>query len=922
MSTGIKKDLYAGKPGSPVTHPAHDVLRSEQRPLDAIFAPKSVAVIGATEKPGSVGRNLLRNLITSPFGGTVFPIHPARPSVLGIKAYPNIATVPESVDMAVIATPAPTVPGIIRECGQAGVQGAIIISAGFKEIGSEGAELERQVLEEARRARMRLIGPNCFGVMMPLSGMNATFSTETARPGTVGFVSQSGALCAAVLDWSLREMVGFSAFVSVGSMLDIGWGDLIYYLGDDPKTTCIMIYMESIGDARSFLSAAREVAMTKPIIVIKAGRTEAAARAAASHTGSLTGSDEVLHAAFRRCGVLRVNTISDLFYMSEVLAKQPRPLGPRMAIVTNAGGPGVLASDFLMAEGGELAELSQETIDALSEFLSPHWSHADPVDTIGDADAERYVRAVEVVAHDPNCDAVLALLAPQGMADPAATAEKLKSRTPFDHKPLLASWMGGTSANLGESILNQANIPCFPYPETAIRMFNYMWRYSYNLRGLYETPILSAGAEGASGRALAETIIRGAHQRHRTLLTEAESKQLLAAYGIPTVETHTAASEDAAVEIADKIGYPVVLKLSSETITHKTDVGGVQLNLADAAAVRRAWDAIRTSVAASVGPEHFHGVTVQPMVKLDGYELIIGSSIDPQFGPVLLFGTGGQLVEVFRDRALALPPLNTTLARRMMEQTRIFKALTGVRGRRAVDLPALEELLVRFSHLVVEQPWIKEIDINPLLASHERLLALDARIVIHPPDLSEDQLPHPAVRPYPAQYTGDWTLKNGEHVVIRPIRPEDEPLMAQFHKTLSDRSVYLRYFNALKLSQRIAHDRLVRICFIDYDREMALVALRGDAPEAQEIIAVGRLSRLHGVNEAEYAVLVGDQWQRQGLGTELLRRMLDIARREKIARVVGSFLEENYEMQGISKKLGMKLARSMDEPLVRAFIDL
>ena len=923
MSTGIKKELSASKPGGAVTHPAHDVLRSEQKPLDALFAPQSVAVIGATEKAGSVGRNILRNLITSPFGGTVFPIHPSRPSVLGIKAYANIAAVPEAAELAVIATPAPTVPGIIKECAQAGVRGAIIISAGFRETGPEGVELEQQVLAEARRARMRIIGPNCFGVMMPLSGMNATFSTETARPGSVGFVSQSGALCAAVLDWSLRETVGFSAFVSVGSMLDVGWGDLIYYLGDDPRTSCIMMYMESIGDARSFLSAAREVAMTKPIIVIKAGRTEAAARAAASHTGSLTGSDEVLHAAFRRCGVLRVNTISDLFHMAEVLAKQPRPRGPRLAIVTNAGGPGVLASDFLMAEGGELAELSAETIAALDQFLSPHWSHANPVDTIGDADATRYVKAVETVGKDPNCDAVLAILVPQGMAEPGEAAEKLKSGATGWSKPLLASWMGGTSADLGESILSRAHIPCFPFPETAIRMFNYMWRYSYNLRGLYETPVLSAGAEGAPGREAAEKIIQGVRQRHRTLLTEAESKQLLAAYGIATIETQIAPSEDAAVELAEKIGYPVVLKLHSETITHKTDVGGVQLNLHDAGEVRRAWHAIRTSVGEQAGPEHFQGVTVQPMVKLEGYELILGSSIDPQFGPVLLFGAGGQLVEVFEDRALALPPLNTTLAHRMMEQTRIFKALKGVRGRKPVNLAALEELLVRFSQLVVEQRWIKEIDVNPLLASPERLLALDARVVVHGPQMSEDLLPHSAVRPYPAQYVADWTMKSGERVAIRPIRPEDEPLMVQFHQTLSERSVYLRYFNALKLSQRIAHDRLMRICFIDYDREMALVAVRTDpTTAAQEILGVGRLSRLHGINEAEYAVLVGDQWQRQGLGTELLRRMLEIARQEKIARVVGSFLEENYEMQSVSKKLGMKLVRALDEPLVRAFIDL
>ena len=906
-----------------MTHPAHDVLRSEQKPLDSLFAPHTVAVIGATEKAGSVGRNILRNLVTSPFGGTVFPIHPSRPNVLGIKAYPNISAVPEAVELAVIATPAATVPAIVKECAQTGVRSAIIISAGFRETGPEGLELEQQVLAEARRGRMRIIGPNCFGVMMPLSGMNATFSTEIARPGSVGFVSQSGALCAAVLDWSLHQRVGFSAFVSVGSMLDVGWGDLIYALGDDPRTSCIMMYMETVGDARSFLSAAREVARTKPIIVIKAGRTEAAARAAASHTGALTGSDQVLHAAFRRCGVLRVNTISDLFHMAELLAKQPRPRGPRLAIVTNAGGPGVLAADFLMADGGELAELSAETIETLNQFLPAHWSHANPVDTIGDADASRYVKAVEAVGKDSRNDGVLAILVPQGMADPGETAEKLVAHVGGWSKPLLASWMGGPSAALGESILGRANVPCFPFPETAIRMFNYMRRYSYNLRGLYETPMLLAGAEGAPDRVAAETIIQSARSRRRTLLTEAESKQLLAAYGIATIETRIASSEEEAVEVARKLGYPVVLKLHSQTITHKTEVGGVELNLHDDAEVRRAWHAIRNAVSEKAAPEHFEGVTVQPMVALEGYELILGSSIDSQFGPVLLFGAGGQLVEVIEDRALALPPLNTTLARRMIEQTRIFKALKGVRGRKPVDLTALEELLVRFSQLVVEQRWIKEIDINPLLASSERLLALDARVIVHGPEMTEDLLPRSAVRAYPAQYVWEWTLKNGQRVAIRPIRPEDEPLMVKFHQTLSERSVYLRYFNALKLSQRVAHDRLMRICFIDYDREMALVAVRTDETTGtQEILAVGRLSRLHGINEAEFAVLVTDQWQRQGLGTELLRRILEIARQERIARVLGSFLEENFEMQSISKKLGMKLVRATDEALVKAFIDL
>ncbi|HEV2691097.1 MAG TPA: acetate--CoA ligase family protein, partial [Bryobacteraceae bacterium] len=594
------------------------------------------------------------------------------------------------MDLAVVVTPATTVPGIIGECIEAGVRGAIVISAGFKEHGEQGKELERQILERLRGSRMRLVGPNCLGVMNPISGLNATFAANIARPGNVAFISQSGALCTAILDWCQQEMVGFSAFVSVGSMLDVGWGDLIDYLGNHSRTRSIVMYMESVGDARSFLSAAREVSLNKPVIVIKGGRTEAAAEAAASHTGSLTGSDEVLQAAFRRCGVLRVSTIAELFYMAEVLAKQPRPRGPRLAIVTNAGGPGVLAADSVIANGGQLAELVAESMEALNQLLPPHWSHSNPIDILGDALPDKYAKVVDTAVHDANVDGLLAIICPQGMSDPTLTAERLKAYANGTGRPVLASWMGGPEVAAGVDILNRAGVPTFPFPDTAAKVFCYMWRYSYNLRGLYETPVLRANSEEGPDRELVENIVQRARQAGRTILTEVESKQLLAAYGIPTVHTVTANTEADAVEQAGNIGYPVVLKLFSETITHKTDVGGVQLNLGDADAVRAAYRRIERSVREKAGAEHFLGVTVQPMVKLDGYEVIVGSSVDPQFGPVLLFGAGGQLVEVFKDRALSLPPLNTTLARRMLEQTKVFEALQGVRGRKAVDLAALE----------------------------------------------------------------------------------------------------------------------------------------------------------------------------------------------------------------------------------------
>src|SRR5512136_1256400 len=545
------------KPVTPGIDPVHDYLHYEGQPRDAIFAPKSVAVIGATENPGSVGRTLLWNLISSPFGGTVYPVNPKRPSILGIKAYPSIKDVPEVVDLAVVVTPSTTIPAIISDCADIGVKGAVVISAGFKETGPAGVELERQLLAHARRGNLRVVGPNCLGVMCPVSGLNATFATTIARRGKVGFISQSGALCTAVLDWSLQENVGFSAFVSIGSMLDVDWGDLIYYMGDDPHTESIVIYMETIGNARSFISAAREVAHTKPIIVIKPGRTAGAAKAAASHTGSLTGSDEVLEVAFRRSGALRVDKISELFYMAEVLGKQPRPKGPRLTILTNAGGPGVLATDALIQDGGELTEVSPGAMDDFNALLPVAWSHNNPVDILGDASPSRYARALEIAARDQNSDGMLVILTPQAMTDPTETAEELVKYVQSFDKPVLASWMGGKDVAAGEAVLNRANIPTFPYPDTAARMFDYMVRYSENQHLLYETPGLGNGI-GAPDFDRAAQLIQTVRDSGRTILTEYESKQLLAAYGIPTVDTRIASTEEEAVASAEAIGYPVV----------------------------------------------------------------------------------------------------------------------------------------------------------------------------------------------------------------------------------------------------------------------------------------------------------------------------------------------------------------------------
>ena len=692
--------------------------------LHAMFAPRSVAVVGATDRGGSVGRSVFENLLSFP--GEVFAVNAKHSTVLGRRAWPSLAAIGSPVDLAVIATPASTVMGIVRDCVACGVKAAVIISAGFKETGAEGARLEHEVLAEARRNGLRIVGPNCLGVMAPHSGLNATFASAMAQPGKVAFLSQSGALCTAILDWSFRQNVGFSAFVSVGSMLDVGWGDLIRHFGDDPHTSSIVMYMESVGDAEGFMEAARLVAGRKPIVVIKVGRTAEAARAAASHTGAMTGSDAVLDAAFERAGVLRVDTIEELFDMAEVLSKQPLPSGPRLAIVTNAGGPGALAADALVRGGATLSVLDQTTVDGLNEHLPSHWSHANPVDVLGDADAQRYAAALSAVAADPNTDGLLTILTPQAMTDPLATAQALADVGVTIAKPVLASWMGGDSVTASRHVLNAAGIPTYDYPDEAAKAFQFMWQRHERLKLLAETNRLACAERNAMTAAVHR--IAELQSEGRTLLTEIEAKSVLEAAGIPVVPTRFARSADDAVAYAEAIGFPVVLKLQSATITHKTDVGGVCLNLADADSVRSAWDRIK----AAVPPEAFDGVTVQPMVRERGIELIVGMSTDSQFGPVLLFGAGGVWVEMLQDRVLALPPLSSKLALDRIQQTRIYKALKGMRSQTPADLNAIADVLIKLGDLALACPAIVEMDINPLRALPTGAQALDARMVLRP----------------------------------------------------------------------------------------------------------------------------------------------------------------------------------------------
>lgn len=890
--------------------------------LDAIFAPRSIAVIGASDKPKSVGQSLLRNLADSPV--PVYAVNPKHAELGGRPCYPDIAAVPRSVDLALIATPAPTVPQVIQDCLAHGVRGAIIVSAGFRESGPEGLHLEQEVLSHIRGGKMRVIGPNCLGAIMPHRSLNASFASSQAIPGRLAFLSQSGALCTAVLDWSLRERVGFSAFVSAGSMADVNWGDLIYYFGDDPHTQSIICYMESVGDARSFMSAAREVARVKPIIVLKVGRTEAAARAAASHTGAMTGSDAILDAAFRRAGVLRVSSLAELFDMAEVLAKQPAPLGPQLAFVTNAGGAGALATDALVTAQGSLADLSPDTIQKLNSVLPPHWSHANPVDLLGDASPDSYAQAIGVVGNDPGVHGMCVVLTPQAMTDATGTAQAVASwKRPYQ-MPLLASWMGGDAVQAGKDILSAAGIPVFNSPETAARAFSLMWRYSENQKALYETPTLAPGARDESAaRAKAQGLIQTARLDNRVLLTESEAKQVLADYGIAVTETRVAETVEQAVQYASAIGYPVAVKLHSQTVTHKSDVGGVRLNVADAASVRESWECIQSNLTKHGQSTAFQGVSIQPMLPARGFELILGSSTDTQFGPVLMFGAGGRYVEIFKDVVHGLPPLNSTLAKRLMERTKVHDVLQKLRGERPADLEALAQVLVRFSHLVIEQPRVAEIEINPLQVSSEGIVALDARIKLHPWSVGDSELPRPAIRPYPTEYIRHTQLRDETPVLIRPIRPEDEPLLVRFHHTLSERSVYHRYFTAAGLESRVRHERLSRLCFIDYDQEMALVAQRRDLSSGEErVLGIARLSKFHGVNEAEFALVIADPWQGQGLGTEMLKMLAQVGRDEGLRRIVGVILSENTSMLRVVAKVGFVILPGEDPTEKTVVLDL
>ena len=889
--------------------------------LEKIFSPKSVAVIGASDEVGSVGYALMKNFLDLNFEGKIYPVNVRKTEILGMKTYANVAQVPEPIDLAIIATPSRTVPDVLEQCGKAGIFGVIIISAGFKEIGPEGATLEEKIVEIRKRYGMRIVGPNCLGVIRPSVGLNATFTNELPKPGNIAFISQSGALGSAILDWAMHENIGFSNFVSLGSMINVNFGDLIDYFGTDPKTRSILMYIEGITDARGFMSAARHFARTKPIIVVKAGKFSESAKAAASHTGSLTGEDMIYDTAFKRAGMVRVDEIADLFNSAEVLGTQPLPQGPNLAIITNAGGPGVMATDSLISQKLKLAKLSKKTMDKLDETLPPYWSKGNPIDILGDAKSDRYAAVLQTCLDDENVDGVLIIYTPQAVADPVKVAKsiaELCTNRGSQNKTILTSFMGHDAVEGANRVFTQNNIPTYSTPEQAIKTYRYMYQYKRNLELLYETPA-ELPVDVVPPKRPLMVILRNVALENRDVLNEAEAKTFLEYYNLPVVKTKVAQNEDEVASLASQIGYPVVLKILSPQIIHKTDAGGVALDLNNETEVRYAFNRIVKAAKEHDPNAEILGVTVQQMVKKQGYEVIIGAKADPLFGPVILFGMGGVGVELFKDFAIGIPPLNQTLVRRLMEETKVYQLLKGYRNVPPANIPLLEEILVRFSQMLVDYPQLKEVDINPLFINDKEAIALDARIVIDKERVFRKFEPHAhlVITPYPKKYETLWKIRDGRTVMLRPIKPEDEPLWLEMFQNFSEESIRYRFFQVLRDTP---HETRVRYCNIDYDREIAIV------PELTEngrrkILGVTRVSIEPDGKKGEIAFIVADPWQGLGLGTKMVDYVLEICKDMKLETIYAIILRDNYRALDLMKKMGFKIEYQTDDT-ARATLDL
>jgi acetyltransferase len=791
----------------------------------------------------------------------------------------------------------------------------LIISAGFLEAGDKGRKLCNEILTLARAYKIRIIGPNCLGFMKPLKNLNASFATNIPGKGNIAFISQSGALGTAIIDWAIQHNLGFSFFASIGSMIDIGFHDIIDYLGNDKETESIVIYMESLKDARKFLSAARAFSRNKPIIVLKSGKSKKGAQAAQSHTGSLAGDDDIFDAAFKRAGIVRVYEIEDLFDCARALSKQKHPKGNKLAIITNAGGPGVIATDQLEELGGKVAKLDSKTIKKLNENLPEHWSKQNPIDLLGDADSERYKKAMEVCIEDKNVDAVLVILTPQAMTDPEKIAKTIVKIKEQSEKPVIASWMGGDQIEKGKQVLEKGSIPVFRTPERAVESFMYLYNYKENLEDLYQTPGTIPHAFKPKTQEN-KKIINEILKEKRFVLTELEAKKLLENYEIPINKDELAKNADEAVKIAEKIGFPVVMKIASPDIIHKTEVKGIKLGIKNKEEVKKTFNEIIMAVKKKASKARLDGVLIGKMESKE-YELLIGCKKDPIFGPAIVFGMGGIATNIFKDVNVGLPPLNMALSKRLMEETKIFQLLKGYRNIKGVDLDAIQFLLYKFAYLVADFPEIKEIDINPYSVDEHGGVVLDANVILDGKIKGEVKpYSHLVISPYPKEYIKEGKLKNGKNVLLRPIKPEDEPLEAELFTNLSKETQRFRFFGQIK---DITHELLVRYTQIDYDREIAIIAELEESGK-KKMAGVVRLIEDPFEGKAEFAIVVADPWHGQGLGNLLTDFILEIAKKRGIKKIFAKFLPDNVIVQHIFEKRGFVISK--EDKIYRAEVEL
>ncbi|MDH3787948.1 MAG: bifunctional acetate--CoA ligase family protein/GNAT family N-acetyltransferase [Xanthomonadales bacterium] len=889
--------------------------------LTSLFTPESVALFGASDRPDSVGGIVFNNLLTSGYAGRIYAMNPKRDEVQGQKAYSSLDEIDEIVDLAVVATPAPSIPDIVEACGEKGVKMMLILSAGFREVGPQGRKLEDRVVQLIKRYNIRLMGPNCLGIIRPDIGLNITFGHNNAKPGNLAFVSQSGAICTAILDWAEKIGIGFSAVVSTGIAADLSFGDYLDYLVSDPKTKAILLYIEGIKDARRFMSSLRAAARIKPVIALKVGRHAAGAEASMSHTGALVGSDETFSAALSRSGVLRVETIGQLFAAAKALSsirnRRSHSESERLVIITNGGGPGVMAADRATDQGIELSTLSEETMEALNQALPAVWSHSNPVDVIGDATPERYQQAVEICLQDPGVDGAIVILTPQAMTDPTAVAEAVIKAAQSSEKPVMTSWMGGTQVAAGRKLLTDSRIPDFGTLENAVDAFSYLARYNRNQRLLLQTPSrLSSELEPPDAEG-ARLIIEGVLTEQRKVLTEPESMAVLNAFRIPTVRNAVARSANEALIIAESIGFPIAMKVLSTDISHKSDSGGVRLNINSAHEVRGAYRQMIDQVKQKVPDAHIEGVTVGKMYRSsNGRELMIGIIRDPVFGPVISFGSGGTSVEVMGDSAITLPPLNQRLARDLIRRTKVSKLLGEFRNMPAVNMDQLIEVLLGVSAMACELPWIQEMDINPLIIDDQGLVAVDARIVVDYPKPSTDPYNHLAIHPYPIQLIKQVQLNDGTDIVIRPIRPEDAEIEAEFVRGLSTESKYFRFMNSV---QELSQEMLVRFTQIDYHNEMALIAVTSGGGR-EEQIGVARYTTNLDKKSCEFALVVSDKWRGRGIAHHLMHRLMQVARDRDLELIEGQVLANNVKMLQLMKSLSFQISNDTDDPSVKLVV--